>query len=182
MLFTITQAELKYKELDNYHYVVTKYSKDRILEKEECWFKSGISKTNNLIYQDKEIIEKLTCINYNTNEGYKVDDNSNKTLIDVEEYKMLKGNIEGNEQFYSKLPVKIKTMSFWNILITAIYDFSLDVNIGESNIFFTCENIFINIEKETMKPIACYYKDNKSDEFITIYFNIELNCIDELKI
>ena len=182
MLFTITQAELKYKELDNYHYVVTKYTNDQILEKEESWFKSGVSKTINLIYQDNIVLEKLTCINYNTNEGYKIEDNLNKTSIDVENYKMLKNDNEGKNQFYSKLPIKIKTMNFWDILMTSIYDVNLDVDFGESNIFFTCNNLFVNIEKGTMKPISYYYKDNKSEKFITTYFSIELNCIDELKI
>lgn len=182
MLFTITQAELQYKNVDNYHYVVTKYSDDGLIEKEECWFKRGVSKTTNLIYQDDKILEKLTCINYNTNEGYKVEENLNKTLIDVENYKILKNDMEGKNQLYAKLPVKMKTMNFWDILMTAIYDFNLDVDVGESNIFFTCDNLFVNIEKGTMKPISCYYKDNKTNEFITTYFTIELNCIDELKI
>ena len=40
MLFTITQAELKYKELDNYHYVITKYDNDGFNKKDGAFYKS----------------------------------------------------------------------------------------------------------------------------------------------
>lgn len=87
MLFTITQAELKYKELDNYHYVINTYDTLGIVKKEECWFKDGVSKTITTIYQDSIPKEMITCIDYNLNQGYINNNDLTITQIDILEYK-----------------------------------------------------------------------------------------------
>lgn len=183
MLFTITQAELKYKELDNYHYVITKYDNDGLVEKEECWYKDGISKTVNNLYKDKESQSKrVVCVDYNSNIGYSEYNDLERTTINVKEYKKMNINYANGGQFYDILPVEINNYSIWSIMTKALSNYNIDINIVEDNIFFTNDNLFMNLEKGTMKPISFYYKDNKSEEFITMYINIELNNVGELKI
>lgn len=179
MLFTITQAELKYKELDNYHYVVTKYDNEGIIEKEECWYKDGISKTTNTMYQSGEQTQITTSINYNSNSGY-INFDKEESILDVKEYKKINGL--GENQFYSRLPLEIREENtFENLKKTLLYS-NMNIDVKEENILFQYDDIFINIEKGSMKPVSYYYKDNKSEKFITTYFIIELNSVKELKI
>lgn len=182
MLFTITQAELKYKELDNYHYVVTNYNNNDIIEKEECWYKNGISKTIITIYQENTTFKRETCINYNLKEGYINTNDSEKIFVNVDKYNKDNPGYSTGGQLYDKLPVQIKKDTIFNTLIRAIYDSNININFIDNNIFFYCDNVFINLEKGTMKPVSFYYKDNNLEKFITSYFIIELNCVDELKI
>lgn len=182
MLFTITQAELQYKELDNYHYVVTKYAKEQILEKEEGWFKDGVSRTVDTNYRGGTQIERKICIDYNLDTGYIENGNLEKNIINMDLYKESYPGYSNGGQFYDKLPVQIRKDTIFNIFVRAIYDSNININVVDNNIFFYCDNVFINLEKGTMKPVSLYYKDNDSEDFITSYITIELNCVTELKI
>ena len=44
-LLIIVNGVQKYANLDNYHYIITTYDENGLVEKEECWFKDGVSKT-----------------------------------------------------------------------------------------------------------------------------------------
>ena len=179
MLFTITQVELQYKELDNYHYVITKYDNDGIIEKEECWFKDGVSKTINTNNRTGSQVERTICIDYNSNSGYS-ESNEERISLDVEAYNI--ANALGYNQLYSRLPTEIRSENSWSSIKNAIFYTNMDINIEGQNILFIYGDTFINLENGTMKPISYYYKDYKTDEFITSYYFIELNCVEELKI
>ena len=77
MLFIITMREQKYKELDNYHYVVTTYDESGISEKEESWYKEGVSKTISTIYTDGNPEEMITYLDSKNNVGYVTTNNGN---------------------------------------------------------------------------------------------------------
>lgn len=179
MLFTITQAELKYKELDNYHYVITKYNDEGIMEKEEAWYKDGISKTINTMYQNEKQTKTVTCIDYNLSRGYS-ESNDEKSNINVEEYKRM--NPLGANQFYAKLPLELRNERNMNMVISALRYADINITIKNDNVFFYYENNLMNLERGTMKPVSYYYKDKKTNKFITTYFKIEQNCVQELKI
>lgn len=185
MLFRITQAELNYKELNNYHYVITKYDSEGLREKEECWFKDGVSKTVKTIINDGKEEVTITALDYNLNQGYKrdgKDDNSNKIVLDMNSYLIANGNYSDGSQFYFRLPNEIRNDNcFWGLL-KIIFNNDMNINLQEDNIFFYWDNNFMNLEKGTMKPVSQYSKDEKTDNFITTYFSIEINCVDELKI
>ena len=87
MLFIITMGEQKYKELDNYHYVVTKYDENGIKESEESWYKEGVSKTINKTYIDGNPEEMITYLDSNKNIGY----------VDFKQYNM-KQNIDLDDE------------------------------------------------------------------------------------
>ena len=182
MLFTITQAELQYKELDNYHYVVTSYSDDGMIEKEECWYKDGVSKTVNVLFQEDVQKTRTICIDYNLNYGYTEGYNLEKSLIDVDKYMKANDTALGKNQLYLKLPVEIKNENIWNNILNVLIYSKMDINIRNEEVLFLYENSVISLEKGTMKPITFSYKDNNSEEYITSFFTIELNCIEELKI
>ena len=182
MLFTITQAELKYKELDNYHYVVTSYSDDGMIEREECWYKDGVSKTVNVLFQEDVQKTRTICIDYNLNYGYTEGYNLEKSLIDVDKYMKANDTALGKNQLYLKLPVEIKNENIWNNILNVLIYSKMDINIRNEEVLFLYENSVISLEKGTMKPITFSYKDNNSEEYITSFFTIELNCIEELKI
>ena len=79
-------GEQKYKELDNYHYVVTTYDDTNLISKEESWYKEGISKTINSTYVNGNPQEMITYLDYQNNIGYILDGNTNMKLnIDVKE-------------------------------------------------------------------------------------------------
>ena len=179
MLFTITQAELQYKELDNYHYVVSKYNDEGIMEKEEAWYKDGISKTINIMYQSGAQTQITTCIDYNLNSGY-INFDKGESILNVEEYKKINGL--GENQFYSRLPLEIREENTFENIKKALLYSTMNIDVKEGNILFQYNDIFINIEKGNMKPVSYYYKDNKSEKFITTYFIMELNSVEELKI
>lgn len=182
MLFTITQAELKYKELDNYHYVVTSYSDDGMIEREECWYKDGVSKTVNVNKQNGSQIERITYLDYTLNQGYVQYGSEEKEQINFNEYIKLNSDKIGKNQLYAKLPVEIKNENSLSNVLYSIIFFNMDMTVKDENIFFYFGNNFINLEKGTMKPVSYYYKDNKFNEFVTSYYIIEINCVSEVKI
>ena len=179
MLFRITQAELQYKDLNNYHYVITKYDENGLKEKEECWYKDGVSKTVNTIYQYENNIDKVTCIDCNIGNGYILDDNLNR--VEIEDFNEINKEILAN-QFYYNLPVDVrKDNKSWKI-ITSVVDFDMNIMVQEEDIFFYFNDNFMHFKKGTMEPELLYYKDNAYNKYVTTYFTIELNCVDELKI
>ena len=182
MLFRITQAELKYKELNNYHYVITKYDDKGLRRKEESWFKDGISKTINIKYDNGEQDQNTICIDYNARQGYIEGKNLNRNTLDINDYLITNGDYSDGSQFYFKLPIEVRDDDHVAGLFKVIFNNDMNISMQENNIFFYWDNNFINLEKETMKPISYYYKDEKTDKFVTTYFFLELNCVDELKI
>lgn len=171
MLFRITQAELQYKDLNNYHYVITKYDETGLKEKEECWYKDGVSKTVNILQQNGETNTKITYIDSDSNVGYAVN-NSETTSLSIYE--------DTKSQFYNSLPIEIRKESLGVDMLSIVWDFDMNIVIQEDNIFFYINDSFIHFEKGTMKPIAFYYKDNIYNKYLVTFFTIELNCVDEI--
>ena len=177
MLFRITQAELQYKDLNNYHYVITKYDETGLKEKEECWYKDGVSKTVNINYDKNKEYIRTTYIDYNLNNGYIEESDNSKLNISIED----KQN-NGDNQFYYILPVEIRDDNgFWN-KVYSVMNFDMNIIVKQEDIFFYFNDNFMHFKKGTMEPQLLYYKDNLYNTYITTYFTIELNCVDELKI
>ena len=178
MLFRITQAELQYKDLNNYHYVITKYDENGLKEKEECWYKDGVSKTVSTTYDSGNALTKTICLDFNSNVGYTEENDTKIIPID-----MVNNKINNtNNQFYTKLPIEIRRDKNIFSIILSVIDFDMNIIVQEEDVFFYFNNDFMHFEKGTMKPKLLYYKDNSYNTYITTYFTIELNCVDELKI
>lgn len=181
MLFRITQAELQYKDLNNYHYVITKYDETGLKEKEECWYKDGVSKTVSTTYDGENGITKITCIDFISNIGYVEGEKKEKSELNIDT--MTKDMLNnGKDQFYLKLPMDVRNENKVLDTVLSVVDFDMNIMIQEDDILFYVNDSFVHFEKGTMKPKSFYYKDNLYNKYLITYFNIELNCVDDLKI
>lgn len=170
VLFTITQAELKYKELDNYHYIITTYDNEGLREKEECWFKDGVSKNINTIYSYQNIKIKETYIDFNQNIGYIINnDDKEKSFLN----KNLIENIYKNQKsIYYKLPDILLDKNCISILLKSIKFNNIKINKGKSLIELYYNNKFLILRLNDFTPLSIHYEEN--DKFITKYFVIDL--------
>lgn len=181
MLFRITQAELQYKDLNNYHYVITKYDETGLKEKEECWYKDGVSKTVNITYNGENELKKITCMDFNSNVGYVQRDDLETSYLNLNETSNEFIN-NGKNLFYLKLPVEVRNENKFLDTMLSVADLDMNIIVQQEDIFFYFNNNFIHFKKGSMEPELLYYKDNSYNTYITTYFTIELNCVDELKI
>ena len=176
VLFTITQAELKYKELDNYHYIITTYDNEGLREKEECWFKDGVSKTSNIIYKNGEKQETITCVDYNKNEGHIIDLNKNSMInINMQEYRIINNNYFEGGQLYSKFPDTLKNVNVLNLIKKATKN--CNININNKNIIIYYENNYLNIETKGMKPYIYSFNNRATNNFTISYYDIEIDSV-----
>lgn len=168
VLFTITQAELKYKELDNYHYIITTYDNEGLREKEECWFKDGVSKTVNTTYIDTMAKEKITYIDYNKKIGY-INDELN---INVDEYLFYNQGFKNGGQMYAKFPEKIKSDKLIKLISSSVNLLEVNIKINKENILINLGNDYITVSRNNLLPILRYYVDKKQNKSKTIYYEI----------
>lgn len=181
LLLAITSAEKKYQELNNYHYVITKYDEEGLKEKEECWFKDGVSKTVSIIYDQKQLNQTVICVDYNTKNGYTV--NGEKvSKLDVNNYINASKNYEKGGQLYSTFPLSIRIDSMYKLIKKVISLQKSDIYLLNNNIFIYLNNSYVNLNKKDLKPLTYYYEENSTGKFITAYYNIELNCVENVHI
>ena len=179
MLFIITIGEQKYKELDNYHYVVTTYDDANLISKEESWYKEGISKTINTIYKNSNPEEIITFIDYNKSEGYIEDTGRNEQVkLDVE----LLRSYNGEEQLYSKFPKEISKNDFFYILAKSSSISNCKINISNNNIFLQLNESNINLDQRTLLPKSIYYEEKSTEKYLVTYYDIEINAVNNIPI
>lgn len=183
MLFIITMGEQKYKELDNYHYVVTKYDENGIKEKEEGWYKEGVSKTINNVYVDGNPEEMITYLDGNKNIGYIDYKTYNlKQEIDIEkEYNLYKEKITG-ESIFSNIPEEIRKMDIIYILNKVFTSSQIKIDANADKIFLTLDNKYITINKGTLIPTSMIYLEEKDEKFLAINYIIEINSVKNIEI
>lgn len=181
-LLTIVNGIQKYANLDNYHYVITTYDENGLSEKEECWFKDGISKTNNISYENNEIIQDSSInINYNDNYGYYVDNLLNvKSEFDVVAYKEFNDGYDKGNQLYYKFPEELRRENVKKILTTICFFNYLKIDYSSEYIYLESINGNFTIDKLTLLPItSSIYLDDNIKNFS---YEVNLNCVQELKI
>ena len=181
-LLTIVNGIQKYANLDNYHYVITTYDENGLSEKEECWFKDGISKTNNISYENNEIIQDSSInINYNDNYGYYVDNLLNvKSEFDVVAYKEFNDGYDKENQLYYKFPEELRRENVKKILTTICFFNYLKIDYSSEYIYLESINGNFTIDKLTLLPItSSIYLDDNIKNFS---YEVNLNCVQELKI
>ena len=178
-LCIITIGEQKYKELDNYHYVVTTYDDANLISKEESWYKEGISKTINTIYKNSNPEEIITFIDYNKSEGYIEDTGRNEQVkLDVE----LLRSYNGEEQLYSKFPKEISKNDFFYILAKSSSISNCKINISNNNIFLQLNESNINLDQRTLLPKSIYYEEKSTEKYLVTYYDIEINAVNNIPI
>lgn len=179
-LLTIVNGIQKYANLDNYHYVITTYEDNGLSEKEECWFKDGISKTNNISYENNEIIQDSSInINYNDNYGYYEDYILNlRTKLDMDLYRNSYGkNISGG-QLYCKFPIEIRRENFKNTILE-IFD-NINIKASTQYVSLNVGNSNLTLDKETLLPRISIIVLQDNVKYCS--YDFEINCVEELKI
>ncbi len=184
LYFKIVNTAKQYKELSNYHYIIYKYKEDKLAQKEECWFKDGVSKTIKNIYNESNNIEEtLTYINYNNNEGYKINKKMNdKVDINMEEHLAFNNGYEKGAQLYSRFPEHMKSNSIIKILRECIKGTTADIRISDKNIHLSSNENMTKLNKDTLLPIINYSVEKSDNELEVTSYEIELNTVENIKI
>lgn len=173
-LLVIVNGVQKYANLNNYHYVITTYDENGLAEKEECWFKDGISKTVSKTADGLNI----TCIDYPKNEGYtKLSDDGEETSINMEDYNYAHKNYKNGGQLVDSFPKVLSEQSILDILIKII-NADVDINICSNGIIFKTKEEYISMDKEKLLPISLYSSSNREAKG----YLIEINSVSDIEI
>lgn len=175
-LLVIVNGVQKYANLNNYHYVITTYDENGLADKEECWFKDGVSKTVNssAAVQDETM---STYINYNDLSGYTVSGTESKKEINVNEYLMLNPSFKDGGQFYSLIPLEIRSKDFISTMLEIFNMNNFNIDINEKYISIRHNNNLVIIDNETFTPIYSCSEDKSTDSFAIRNYKIELNKV-----
>lgn len=183
-LLIIVNGIQKYANLSNYHYVITTYDENGLVEQEECWFKDGVSKTNNTIYNNNNIIKQTSeCIDFNNKYGY-IEDNINNKVnnVDVQEYVKYHIDCDKGKQLFDNFPISIKNREAVNILYKSLSGYMIKIKKEGKNIYLQLENVIIILNKENFLPYAVYTFEKKDNQIINIQYKIEINSVKNIKI
>ena len=172
-LLVIVNGVQKYSNLNNYHYVITTYEDNELTQKEESWFKDGVSKTVNTIFSKDNSTETVTCIDYNEKNGY-IKNKDNTLKINVEEYSLY----QNGKQMINKLPITIRKIGLQTYLSLTFQINKIKILFFEEGISIITEDNILNLNKDTLLPMNyCYNNENK-----IIYYDIEIGKVDNLQI
>ena len=181
-LLIIVNGIQKYANLSNYHYVIKTYEGNRLIEKEECWFKDGISKTENTIYKtnsENEVVD--TCINYNEKYGY-IYNGKNVTKLNYNEYIMFNNMFDKGFQLYFRLPNEIKNVNIFKIIKKSFSKYGIAIEFGNEKISINTDNSFLILNKENLLPLYKYNYDNKKKKDYIYSYEFEVNSIEKIEI
>lgn len=177
-LLIIVNGVQKYANLNNYHYVITTYDENGLKEKEECWFKDGVSKTVNTIYNHNEKNEATIFIDFKEKEGYIVNDDG-KGSINVSDYLLANQGSNIGGQFYSKVPNELKKENLIYLLLNVIKINTIKSN--DKEIFISTSEKFISIDTKSILPVIVHLTDPLNGKMLSQKFDLELNSVQEIK-
>lgn len=175
-LLIIVNGVQKYANLNNYHYVITTYDENGLVEKEECWFKDGVSKTVSSIYKN-EYRENITYVDFINNYGYVINSENNiKNEINMDEYKQFHNGFENGTQLVSQFPNFLYNQKIYSYILNCITTDNLMLRILNNGIVIDTQENFIDLNKETLIPQITYYKQ---DSTIMMY-NVEIGTVEKI--
>ena len=172
-LLVIVNGVSAYQNLNNYHYIITTYDENGLAEKEECWYKDGVSRTENTVYAGDSENVNTVCIDYNDKYVYVLDDNGVKTELNYDEYVFI-NDYNNGKQLYTRLPSILKRKS----INTYLGAYDMDINILEDNIVLNTVANNVLIAKDTLLPKVFW--DNNQEKITT--YNIETNSVNNIQI
>ncbi len=176
-LLVIVNGVSAYQNLNNYHYTITTYDENGLAEKEECWYKDGVSRTENTIYVDNGSNINSIYVNYNDEYVCAIDNDNNSMELSFEEYNLMNNYAHG-EQFYSNLPSIIKKGNI-GVNLVACLDFdNINLNISETNIVIETNERNIVLNRENLLPEFIY--NNKESRMVTV--DMEIGSVESVQI
>lgn len=170
-LLVIVNGVQKYANLNNYHYVITTYDENGLVEKEECWFKDGVSKTVNTTGDGKNV----TYIDFKNDEGT-MTSSEQVSKIDINEYKLAHKNYECGGQLIDTLPRQIKEKSIFAILVNSIST-KAKISTYIDGITIKIPNKYIVLDEKTLLPVMVYSLNDKK----LLIYGVELNQVENVE-
>lgn len=180
-LLTIVNGIQKYANLDNYHYVITTYEDNEFIQREEYWFKNGISKEVVTTFNDnlQKVEEQLIYIDYSNEYGF-VKENEKLNVIDVKQYLLTHYDYEKGSQLYSIIPANIRNQEWINMFIEVI---NSSILINEKDYMtIKFENEILQLKKDNLLPQFFYSSSESLDKRSLKVFEIELNNIENIEL
>ena len=170
-LLIIVNGVEKYQNLSNYHYIITTYNENGLSQKEECWFKDGVSKTINSVFDgDNNDSNAITYINYNEGYGYRECD-SLKYEIDFNTFLNIHSNYKNGGQLYDALPIMIRKNNLWSNILLTFNSGELRIDLFKNGLVLKFGTCYINLNKDNLLPQTVFYEDNNN----IVIFNYEFN-------
>ena len=102
-LLVIVNGVSAYQNLNNYHYTITTYDENGLAEKEECWYKDGVSRTENTVYTGENPNMNTIFVDYNEGYVYALESDNVRTELDYEQYVRI-NDFDNGKQLYNNLP------------------------------------------------------------------------------
>ena len=183
-LLIIVNGIQKYANLSNYHYVITTYDENGLSEKEECWFKDGVSKTERTTIENNKMTGKIiVALDFNKNYGYTENILTNSiSSIDINEYFKSHKEYKYGSQFYDHLPLDIRKNNLLLILEKSLFTSNIDIKTNESKIILTLDDSLIVLNRDNLIPNEIFSILNKDNKITNIHYNIELYTVEKLEI
>ena len=170
-LLIIVNGIQKYANLSNYHYVITTYDENGLVEKEECWFKDEVSNTVVSLYNNNQLVEQeCISINYLKKEGNTQNllTRENKN-IEIENYLKFHEGYETGKQFYLKLPLELRNGNIINILKKVIFGNDIKIKVTTTYISLYIQNLIIIFKQNSIVPQSIINLNNEK-YVLTNYF------------
>ena len=175
-LLIIVNGIQKYANLSNYHYVITTYDENGLAEKEECWFKDGVTKTINTVYKLDKKEENIIFIDYINMEGYTINQETNCfSELDVKEYLKAHNQFNLGGQLINSFP-----NGEIDIEILPIIFNNLNLKFYSNRILIFEDNKYLLIDRKNLLPETYIYEDKNENNIIYEQFEIELNSVNNI--
>lgn len=174
-LLVIVNGVSAYQNLNNYHYTITTYDENGLAEKEECWYKDGVSRTENTVYVDGSENVNTVCIDYNERYIYALNDKNEKIELDFDEYTFI-NELSNGRQLYTKLPAIMLKENLNGYVMSCFNMNKMNINFSKNNISLHIDSNYLNLDKEKLLPKSIYDATLKR----IIVYDIELNSVEKL--
>lgn len=174
-LLVIVNGVSAYQNLNNYHYTITAYDENGLAEKEECWYKDGVSRTENTVYVDGSENVNTVCIDYNERYIYALNDKNEKIELDFDEYTFI-NELSNGRQLYTKLPAIMLKENLNGYVMSCFNMNKMNINFSKNNISLHIDSNYLNLDKEKLLPKSIYDATLKR----IIVYDIELNSVEKL--
>lgn len=170
-LLIIVNGVEKYQNLSNYHYIITTYNENGLSQKEECWFKDGELKINNVIYNEENPEEVESVLDFNKQEGYINSSNNNYYTVNMVEYNKIHSTYKSGGQLCDTFPAILRKNSLTINLISCLYFNELSIQLFSNGIIIKTDDYSVNLNKKTLLPESIYYNRDLS----LIIYNYVIN-------
>ena len=175
-LLVIVNGVSAYQNLNNYHYTITTYDENGLAEKEECWYKDGVFRTESTVYTDDDSSMNTIFVNYNERYACAIDDNNNSTELDFEEYSLM-NKLGNGKQLYNKLPSILQKDNIGTYFLGCLNVNKISIDMTKNYISINTIERNIILDKENLLPKVL----SAIDEGRIVTYEIEINSIESIE-